>query len=587
MVSSVIKWTADKYGTIIELEPSWFESSFYPHSKTEFETTWKNAILAKKPFQFHSLISDVWYRIEGSPFFDNVGVVRQFSGYFINVNDEYREISDAQVKINRYKTALTSARIAHWDLLLETKMPSYLDDPAMIYGIPPEDVKHLSLFMDIVHPDDKAEVNDAIKKAAENGSIYTTEFRIIHPDGSLHWLLGKGKSHVAENGERHLVGINMDITDKKIAEIEVKDLQIQLLATFNQAAVGIAHVAPDGKLIRVNTKFAEITGYTQEELITKGFQEITHPEDLQTDLDLVQQVLEGKIENYTLEKRYIHKNGKIVWINLSVALVRHLDGRPNYFISVIEDISEIKEDQLAIKELTNELEIRVRTRTKELEEINSELEHFLYMISQNLKEPAQKIKINIARIQDKLENLINSTNRKYFDDIVTCSTSLNQMAQNLLGLSRVKRGEIQFVPLRLNEIIDSAIHEIKSEFREEDITFHVDDMGEIYGNKFLLRQLFTSLIKHSHTRNEGTHSLIIEIGKKHPKGHIYYIKDNGQPLSNDELQNMFLMAGASDKEEFFSLYLCKTIIKRHKGKIWIESDAHGANVITFSLEMEP
>ena len=87
--------------------------------------------------------------------------------------------------------------------------------------------------------------------------------------------------------------------------------------TFEQAAVGVAHVSPDGRFLRINQKFCDIIGYTTKEMQSRTFQEITHPDDLDTDLEHLQQVLDGEIETYSMEKRYFHKSREVVWINLS------------------------------------------------------------------------------------------------------------------------------------------------------------------------------------------------------------------------------------------------------------------------------
>jgi PAS domain S-box-containing protein len=117
--------------------------------------------------------------------------------------------------------------------------------------------------------------------------------------------------------------------------------------TFEQAAVGIALVAPDGRWLRANRRLCDIVGYGHDELLTKTFQDITHPDDLDADLSRVRQMLAGEIETYSMEKRYVRKGGDIVWINLTVALVRHTDGSPEYFISVIEDIQARKQAEAA------------------------------------------------------------------------------------------------------------------------------------------------------------------------------------------------------------------------------------------------
>jgi len=114
-------------------------------------------------------------------------------------------------------------------------------------------------------------------------------------------------------------------------------------ATFEQAAVGIAHVSPEGKFLRINKKFCDIVGYSYEEMLNLTFQEITHPDDVDADLHYVGQVLNGEIETYSLEKRYFRKGGKIVWIHLTVSLVRDEADQPQWFVAVVKDINERKQ----------------------------------------------------------------------------------------------------------------------------------------------------------------------------------------------------------------------------------------------------
>ncbi len=125
---------------------------------------------------------------------------------------------------------------------------------------------------------------------------------------------------------------------------------VRLRASFEGAAIGMAHVAVDGRWLRVNDRLCAITGYSRDELLAKTFQEITHPADLQTDLAAMQQLLAGGITNYTMEKRYIRKGGRIIWINLTVSLVRKADGGTDYFVSVIDDITARKQVAIELAE---------------------------------------------------------------------------------------------------------------------------------------------------------------------------------------------------------------------------------------------
>ncbi len=119
--------------------------------------------------------------------------------------------------------------------------------------------------------------------------------------------------------------------------------------TFEQAPVGISHHAPDGQWLLANARFAEMLGYRPDELIAQSFQEITHPEDLAADLAGMQRALRGEIEQYSVEKRYICKDGSLLWTLLHASLVRDVDGRPAYFISVVQDISARKAAEAALR----------------------------------------------------------------------------------------------------------------------------------------------------------------------------------------------------------------------------------------------
>ncbi len=118
---------------------------------------------------------------------------------------------------------------------------------------------------------------------------------------------------------------------------------------FDNAPIGMALVAPDGGFLRVNRSLCEIVGYPADVLVAKTFQDITHPDDLAADLAYVGRMLAAEIRAYAMEKRYVHADGHIVWVNLSVSLVRDEDGTPRYFISQIEDITQRKQTESALQ----------------------------------------------------------------------------------------------------------------------------------------------------------------------------------------------------------------------------------------------
>lgn len=146
-----------------------------------------------------------------------------------------------------------------------------------------------------------------------------------------------------------IVGTSLDITERKQAEEALKESEQRFYEAFEYAAIGMALVALDGHWLKVNRSLCQITGYSEKELLSTNFQAITHPDDLDADLDYLRQIFVGKLHHYHLEKRYIHKQGHAVWVLLSVSSVRDAEGHPLYFIFQIQDISARKVAEEAVK----------------------------------------------------------------------------------------------------------------------------------------------------------------------------------------------------------------------------------------------
>jgi len=170
-------------------------------------------------------------------------------------------------------------------------------------------------------------------------------------DGSTDWV--RWEIHPWHDANGKIGGIILFsevITERIKAEKELQEREKFFRSTFEQAAVGIAHLSPEGNFIRINQKFCDIVGYRKEEMLARTFLSITHHADLDTDFALVKQLLSGKTQTYTMEKRYFRKDGSIVWVNLTVSLVRKDDLSPDYFISVVDDITQRKTLELLLKD---------------------------------------------------------------------------------------------------------------------------------------------------------------------------------------------------------------------------------------------
>jgi PAS domain S-box-containing protein len=147
-----------------------------------------------------------------------------------------------------------------------------------------------------------------------------------------------------------IVALYDDITVQKKSETAIQESEDRFRSTFEQAAVGIAHIDLSGRFLRVNQRYCDICGYTADEMLEQTFQEITWPEDLKHDEREARRLAKGVIQTHSYEKRYIRKDGTTIWINLTASMARNSSGSPLYFIAVIEDISKRKETEDALRQ---------------------------------------------------------------------------------------------------------------------------------------------------------------------------------------------------------------------------------------------
>ncbi|MDB6020724.1 MAG: domain S-box [Pedosphaera sp.] len=201
-------------------------------------------------------------------------------------------------------------------------------------------------FSDIVHPDDQAAVQEQVQWLLAGHGVVEFVVRCRAKDGSyrhIEW------TSTAADEAGLFMSCGRDITERKRTEEKLRLSEERFRHAFDDAPIGMGLVSPEGRWLRVNHALSNMLGYAEGELLATDFQHITHPDDLVKDLELVRQMLAGTIPSYQMEKRYLHKNGGVVFVMLSVSLVNDADGAPLYFVSQIENITERRETERALR----------------------------------------------------------------------------------------------------------------------------------------------------------------------------------------------------------------------------------------------
>ena len=248
-----------------------------------------------------------------------------------------------------------------WSASPNTVETLYLNAAAeAVYGRPvAEFLANTHLWFEVIHPEDKERVTKHVQDSMKDGST-ELEYRIIRPDGGVCWLHGQARLVRDASGHvTRIVGITADISERKRAEEALRESEELFRSTFEHAPIGMVLADADGRFLQVNQSMCEMLGYSEEELTSTTWQAITHPDDLDSGLDQMRRTLAGEMDSCQFDKRYFHKLGHVVWVQLSFSLVRGDDGRPLYFISQIQDITERKRAVEQLQVAREELEGRV------------------------------------------------------------------------------------------------------------------------------------------------------------------------------------------------------------------------------------
>ena len=347
---------------------------------------------------------------------------------------------------------------------------------------------------------------------------------------------------------------------------------------FDNAPIGMAVVGPEGRYLKANRALCEMLGYSEEELLATTFQGITHPEDLEASSANARSAVEGEIASYSIEKRYFHARGHVIWVLLSVSLVRDGQGRPLYFVDQIQDITRRKADE---EELTR--------RAKEMVRVNAELEQFAYSVSHDLRAPLRSINgFSRMLLEDHAESL-DEQGKDYLGRVQAASRHMGQLIDDLLDLSYVSRGALRREPVDLS----SLAGEIAAELREDDpgrrVEFVVAQGLSASGDPRLLRIALGNLLGNAWKFTQKKAEARIEFGAT-PGGDetTYFVRDDGAGFDMAYASKLFgTFQRFHDPEEFegtgIGLATVQRIIHRHGGEVWAEGAVGQGAKFCFTL----
>lgn len=231
------------------------------------------------------------------------------------------------------------------------------------------------------------------------------------------------------------MGFTQDVTQGRAAEAALRESEELARLSFEHAPIGKAIVELDGRWRKVNPAMTKLTGYSESELLGMTFQDITHPDDLDADLEQLEHLVAGKIDSYQMEKRYFTAEGATVWVLLAVSLVRDEARNPLYFVAQIQDITALKRQHEA-------------------------LESLIAMLAHDLRSPLMAIAGYADLLTSTWETFSDDRKLALLGRITAASSAMGRLLENTLTVSAVDANAVKAVPaaVRLDEVVAEALH---------------------------------------------------------------------------------------------------------------------------------
>ncbi|HEV3299877.1 MAG TPA: PAS domain S-box protein, partial [Planctomycetaceae bacterium] len=282
---------------------------------------------------------DAWRLARGIALRDREGKPVRFIGSFVDISDRKRAEEALRESERRFRTFVDHATDAFFLFDSENVVLDVNRQACESLGYTREELIGMTPL------DFDADVTpgrvEEMKHTLDNGQLMTFESRHRRKDGTVFPVEVRGQVFW-EGGRRFTVALARDNTERKRAEEALRESEERFRGTFENAAVGIAHVHANGRFLRVNEKFCNIVGYSREEFLQKTYQEITHSDDLAASIEAADALFRGDSPNFGLEKRFVRKDGSFVWAQVLASLQRDAAGVPAYGIGIIHDMTERK-----------------------------------------------------------------------------------------------------------------------------------------------------------------------------------------------------------------------------------------------------
>jgi PAS domain S-box-containing protein len=461
--------------------------------------------------------------------------------------------------------------------------------PEMILA-DPKTIRSVGFEEELAHAD------QIIQESLQHLTPIELQMRNRTATGEIQWSSIRSTPRRLADGRTVWDGVEVDITDLKRTEAALRASEELLRNAFDYSPIGISLVSITGEYIKVNPYYCNLLGYTKTELLSMKFQDITHPDDLETDLKGFQKMMAGEIQSFQLEKRYISKQGNIIPVLMNAALIRDQNEEPLYCVGQVQDI-------------------RARLEVERMKD------EFISIVSHELRTPLTSIRGALGILGSGVFNDRPEQAQQMLKIAINNSDRLVRLVNDILSLERLTSGKVQLVmeECQVVDLMQQAVNAVQAIADQADITLSLTPLSAtVWAAPDALTQTLINLLGNAIKFSPSHSTIWLRADKidgnteKHetpqstsdslplatstaslPTSYLLFsIQDQGRGIPEDKQETIFeqfQQVDLSDSREKggtgLGLVICKNIVQQHGGKIWVESQLGVGSTFYFTLPL--
>ena len=432
---------------------------------------------------------------------------------------------------------------------------------------------HHRALTEFVHADDRRSM--ARELAGLNQGIRSAQFenRFVGKDGSVKWLLW---NVAVSRGEHVMYATARNVNERKVYEEELALRDRSINSATNGILIADAR-RPDVPTVYCNAAFEKITGYAKEEVVGRNCRFLQGQDHDQPDLDAIRQAIRDGTEGRA-ELRNYRKDGTVFWNEFYIAPVRDFQGTLTHFIGVQTDITRRKNQ-----------EAELARKTEALAQSNAELQQFAYVASHDLQEPLRMVASYTQLLRKRYQGKLDDDADEWIGYAVDGADRMQRLIRDLLEYSRVGSENQSFEITECERIWQHVMRNLLASIRDHHANMTHDPLPTVYANPTLLTQVFQNLIGNA-LKFQGSSPASIHVGATAlSDGWEFFIRDNGIGVPPDQRDRIFaIFQRLHGRSEYpgtgIGLAICKRIVEKHDGTIWVDSEPGKGSTFYFTVK---